>query len=75
MNPEGLLRCSYIGDSGYIIVRSVKGTLKLLYESQEQQHSFNYPFQLGNPGDDPSHALEFSHKARDGDIIVVGSDG
>jgi hypothetical protein len=29
---------------------------KSVFKSEEQQHSFNYPFQIGNPGDDPKHA-------------------
>jgi protein phosphatase PTC7 len=57
-----ILRASYIGDSGYIVLRPRKKGFALVFESQEQQHSFNYPFQVGNPGDDPTSALEFVHE-------------
>ena len=36
-----------IGDSGFMIVRDGK----LVFESPAQQHSFNFPFQIGSRGD------------------------
>jgi protein phosphatase PTC7 len=35
-----------IGDSGYLIIRNEEGKLVEYYKSEEQQHSFNFPFQV-----------------------------
>ena len=35
-----------IGDSGYLIIRYNDGNLKEFYKSQEQTHSFNFPYQV-----------------------------
>ena len=45
------------------------------FESKEQQHSFNFPFQCGTNGDDPNKGNALAHKVEHGDIIVLGSDG
>lgn len=49
----------------------------LVYESESQTKGFNFPFQLGwgRNGDDPSTAWDFTHKIKNNDVIVVGSDG
>ena len=41
------------------------------------QHVFNHPFQLGykRNGDDPSLSDINEHAIRDGDIIILGTDG
>ena len=49
--------------------------LLINYESKEQQHSFNFPFQCGTNGDDPNKAQAMAHKVKHGDIIVLGTDG
>lgn len=66
-----------LGDSGYMILRkeATKDDLSIEYESKEQQHSFNFPFQVGTNGDDPKKGETNAHKVMDGDILIVGSDG
>lgn len=54
---------------------SMKDDLLIEYESKEQQHSFNFPFQCGTNGDDPAKGESNAHNVKDGDILVVGSDG
>lgn len=71
-----------IGDSGYAwLRRNSNGNFALLYKSPEQQHSFNFPFQLMAPnsphaeGDNPYLSLANRHVVEHGDYFVVGSDG
>jgi len=49
--------------------------LNIFYESKEQQHQFNFPYQVGTHGDNPNSAEVNAHNIQDGDIIVLGSDG
>ena len=82
-----LIQSCNLGDSGYMILRGEKGLvglggadpnakeLMINFESKEQQHSFNFPFQCGTNGDDPNKAFTLAHKVEHGDIIVLGSDG
>ena len=88
---QPVLNGAYIGDSGYVIFRFsayfiiftlknesfVENTneLKLVYESPEQTKGFNFPYQIGNPGDSPTSALSQIHEVKHNDIVVVGSDG
>ncbi|KAJ3410727.1 hypothetical protein HDV05_003447 [Chytridiales sp. JEL 0842] len=66
------LRISNLGDCGIMVIRS----RELVFRSDEQQHSFNFPFQLGTGSKDkPKDALDFVIKVQVGDIIVMGSDG
>lgn len=49
--------------------------LNIFYESKEQQHAFNFPYQVGTNGDNPNKAESNAHNVKNGDILVVGSDG
>lgn len=69
-----------IGDSGFIVVR--KG--EIVHRSEEQQHYFNTPFQLSLPppghgdnvlSDSPESADTLSFTVKDGDVILVATDG
>lgn len=69
-----------IGDSGFIVVR--KG--EIIHKSEEQQHYFNTPFQLSLPppghghnvlSDSPESADTLSFPVKDGDVILVATDG
>lgn len=69
-----------IGDSGFMIVR--KG--EIVHRSEEQQHYFNTPFQLSLPppgnanrvlSDAPESADTHSFPVKDGDVILVATDG
>ena len=37
---------SNLGDSSYLIIRVIDGKLKKLFKSEDQPHSFNFPFQV-----------------------------
>ena len=73
------LRTSLIGDSGYMLLRQTKKNDRTLYttvyKSKEQQHSFNFPFQIGENGDDPSKSIANEHKLNKKDIVILGTDG
>ncbi|KAI9205726.1 phosphatase 2C-like domain-containing protein [Polychytrium aggregatum] len=66
------LRVTSIGDCGLLIIRQNEA----IFRTEEQQHSFNFPFQLGTGSTDlPSDAQSYHVHVREGDIVVVGSDG
>ncbi|KAI8871630.1 protein serine/threonine phosphatase 2C, partial [Ramicandelaber brevisporus] len=66
------LRVANLGDCGLTVIR--RGAM--LFRTEEQQHSFNYPFQLGTgTSDSPDDAQSFNLRLQRGDIIIVGSDG
>ncbi|XP_061395284.1 protein phosphatase PTC7 homolog [Musca vetustissima] len=69
-----------IGDSGFMVVR--KG--EIIHKSEEQQHYFNTPFQLSLPppghdhnvlSDSPDSADTLSFPVKEGDVILVATDG
>jgi protein phosphatase PTC7 len=68
------LHASNLGDSGFMVVRDGR----LLFMSPQQQHEFNFPYQIGSPdsmSDTPKVAQRFSVGVRSGDIVVVATDG
>ncbi|KAI8989980.1 phosphatase 2C-like domain-containing protein [Pilobolus umbonatus] len=66
------LRIANLGDCGISVIRQND----YIFRSEEQQHSFNFPFQLGTASfDSPSDAQQFTVKIEEGDIIIMGSDG
>lgn len=78
LNKENnTLYTANIGDSGFIVVR--KGAV--VYQSEEQTHYFNTPFQLSTPylnnilSDRPEAAAQNSFAVLDGDVILVATDG
>lgn len=53
-------------------------TLISIFEYVEQQHSFNFPYQLALPkygGDNPDLSICGTLELQEGDIIIAGSDG
>lgn len=60
-----------LGDSAFAIFRNDE----MIYKSEEQSHSFNYPYQLGTGGDAPAKAHCIQCTMRKGDLIVMGTDG
>eukprot|EP00873_Tetraselmis_striata_P008283 jgi/Tetstr1/428547/TSEL_018541.t1 len=63
-----------LGDSGLIIVRGER----IIFKSPQQQHDFNFPFQLGSEAgmsDPPEAAAMFSVPVLEGDIVIMGTDG
>lgn len=80
------LKVGFLGDSGYLIMKPVLKKLpqnrgfNIIYEaevvSKEQEHDFNFPFQIGFNGDDPElKAQSFQHEVNYGHLVVVVSDG
>ncbi|KFM24954.1 putative protein phosphatase 2C 80 [Auxenochlorella protothecoides] len=68
------LHAANLGDSGFMIVRGDE----LAFMSPQQQHDFNFPFQIGSPdsmSDFPSAAQRFSLKTYEGDVLVLATDG
>ncbi|KAG0227499.1 hypothetical protein BGX31_006991 [Mortierella sp. GBA43] len=66
------LRIANLGDCGVSVIRRNE----FIFRTEEQQHSFNYPYQLGTGSSDtPSDALTFTVKIQSGDIVVMGTDG
>ena len=47
----------------------------MIYKSEEQVHSFNYPYQLGTGGDSPTAAKCIKCDLKQGDLIILGTDG
>jgi serine/threonine protein phosphatase PrpC len=67
------LRIANVGDCGIGVIRFNE----FIFRNEEQQHSFNYPYQLGTgsintPKND---SQQFTVKIKKGDIIIMGSDG
>lgn len=80
MNKEtSTVYTANIGDSGFIVVRHGE----IVHRSEEQQHYFNTPFQLSLPppgnnnvlSDSPDSADQYSFPVKDGDVILVATDG
>ncbi|KAG0742059.1 hypothetical protein G6F57_006539 [Rhizopus arrhizus] len=66
------LKIAHLGDCGISIIRHHD----YVFQSEEQQHSFNFPFQLGSHSpDQPKDAQSFTVRVEKGDIIIMGSDG
>ncbi|KRX01894.1 Protein phosphatase 2C (PP2C)-like domain [Pseudocohnilembus persalinus] len=80
-DDKPILNTALLGDSGYILFRVEENKLNIIYEFSEQQHSFNFPYQLSYSrgpnaqSDKASDSILMSHEVQDGDIIVMGSDG
>lgn len=48
---------------------------KYIYCSQPQEHSFNFPMQIGTHGDNPLLAKEEEVQLEEGDLVILGTDG
>lgn len=54
LNPKDKkIATTFLGDSGYLMLRPQDQQLVKLYRSREQQHRFNCPFQCGTGKDHP----------------------
>ncbi|ORX58235.1 protein serine/threonine phosphatase 2C [Hesseltinella vesiculosa] len=66
------LRIANLGDCGISVIRQNN----YVFRSEEQQHSFNFPYQLGTASfDSPTDAQQFTVKVQDGDLMILASDG
>ncbi|GHJ85949.1 hypothetical protein NliqN6_2351 [Naganishia liquefaciens] len=70
---ENQLKIANLGDCAIIVVR--RG--EIVFRTEEMQHSFNFPLQLGtNSRDEPMKDAEYYEvQVEEGDIIVMCSDG
>ena len=70
------LSVSNLGDSGVAIFRPVAGDrLEFVYETEPAQHMFNNPFQCGVNHDGEGHAPLEGVEYKDGDVLILYSDG
>ena len=74
------VKTTNLGDSGYFILRPSKkeggGKFKKVFRSEEQQQSFNFPYQCGTGAETgPFDADDGAHEVEDKDIILLFSDG
>jgi protein phosphatase PTC7 len=71
------LKAANVGDSGFKVIRDAK----CVFESQPSQHYFNCPFQLAYmplsaDADDANECAEqYQFLVKEGDCVIVGSDG
>ncbi|OMH81316.1 putative protein phosphatase 2C 80 [Zancudomyces culisetae] len=67
------LRVANLGDCGLMVVRDGD----IIFRTEEQQHSFNFPYQLSTEPslDMPIDAQVFRIGVKKGDLIIVASDG
>ncbi|KAH8554507.1 phosphatase 2C-like domain-containing protein [Umbelopsis sp. PMI_123] len=66
------LKIANLGDCGLSVIRHNN----FVFRTEEQQHSFNFPYQLGTGSfDSPQDAQQFTVKVEKGDIIILASDG
>lgn len=47
----------------------------IFFRSESQEHDFNFPFQIGTFGDPPEQAKEFKIPLKEGDLVILGTDG
>jgi protein phosphatase PTC7 len=69
------VRLSNLGDSGLRVLRhnTIEDTWSIVFETTEQQHYFNCPFQI--PTDPVSAADDLEVEVEAGDIVLLGTDG
>ncbi|OUS49287.1 Serine/threonine protein phosphatase [Ostreococcus tauri] len=74
---HGLMYCSNVGDSGFMLIRGEPGGRYVAHRSPPQEHNFGCPFQLGHheTSDKASDAMRTKLYLEPGDIVVLGSDG
>jgi protein phosphatase PTC7 len=66
------INAANLGDSGFMIVRG----LEIVYRTKEQQHSFNFPYQIGTgSADKPHHSQRITIEVQPDDLIILGTDG
>lgn len=77
---ENMIYTANLGDSGFVVIR--RG--EVIHRSEEQQHYFNTPFQLSVAptvlegmvlSDSPESAQSTTFGVKEGDLILVGTDG
>lgn len=65
------LTAANLGDSGFMVIRDKE----VFYRSEEMQHFFNFPYQLGTGHTTTAYDSQvISLDLQDGDVIVAGTD-
>lgn len=64
------INAANLGDSGFMIIRG----LEIVYRTKEQQHSFNFPYQIGTgSADKPHHSQRIQIEVQPDDLIILGT--
>lgn len=73
INIDGIhLTAANLGDSGFMVIRG----MEIVFRTKEQQHSFNFPYQIGTgSADKPQDAQRLSVEVQPGDLVIAGTDG
>ena len=76
-SEHGLMYCSNVGDSGFMLIRGKPGERYCAHRSPPQEHDFGCPFQLGHheSSDKATDAMKTKLYLEHGDLVVLGSDG
>lgn len=72
LNHEQKLEAANVGDSAFLVIRDDS----ILFRSEEQQHSFNFPFQLAATrgyGDPVESAQRYKLDIKVNDIVILGN--
>lgn len=74
--PEGLeAQYRAVAEFEQWVAQHGTPNFKVVLRSQSQEHDFNFPFQVGTHGDDPSAAEEYSLELGPRDLVILGTDG
>ena len=78
IDERGKLSALNLGDSGYRLLRpAAAGVMELVTRSEQQQHAFNYPFQIGHfdSSDRPEDGVASQAQVAPGDLLLLATDG
>jgi len=79
VSRNNLLFARNLGDSGFMVIRpSAPAALQLVARSNEQQSSFNCPYQLAfesSNSHEPRDSDAYNVQLQAGDIVVLATDG
>lgn len=77
LDGENLVSAN-LGDSGYMVIRAAPSgkAVQLIFKSEEQQYSFNFPYQLGPSSSNTADDAEvLTLPVQHGDLVILGTDG
>jgi serine/threonine protein phosphatase PrpC len=76
IHPEkNLVFTGWVGDSGLVLLRKEGNDVKIVKECEEFGEKFDFPFDLGIGGIEPSDAQVKTLEVKDKDVILLFSDG
>lgn len=68
---DGILYVAQLGDSCILVLRNGR----VVYQSNEQEHLFNVPYQLGSGNESIDDAWKYQISLLPGDTVIIASDG